>query len=55
MGLRLLALEIGFVIGALFGVGMMSMAAAMVIGGVLGVLACERASARASRGEQESQ
>lgn len=41
----LLALEVVFVLVGVAGVALWSVPAAMVLGGVLGVLACERASA----------
>lgn len=43
--MRLLLLEVAFVLVALIGVGMLNMSAALIIGGVLGTLACERGSA----------
>jgi hypothetical protein len=41
----LLALEVVFVLVVVVGVALWSVPAAMVLGGVLGALACERASA----------
>lgn len=42
----LLALEVAFVVVFLAGVGMLYMAASLILGGVLGVVAVEREMAR---------
>ncbi|MEW2567640.1 hypothetical protein [Streptomyces sp. NPDC047070] len=42
---RLVALETVFVLVLVAGLGLWSVPAALVVGGLLGVLACERASA----------
>lgn len=42
--MRLLLLEVAFVLVALAGIWLVNVAAALIIGGALGVLACERGS-----------
>ncbi|RZQ59830.1 hypothetical protein [Amycolatopsis suaedae] len=44
-----LALEALFVLAALVGVGLVSVPAALILGGVAGVVACERAAAEAKQ------
>jgi hypothetical protein len=49
----LLVLEVVFVLVLLAGLALWSVAGALVLGGVLGVLGCERAMARAARARPE--
>lgn len=51
----ILTLEVAFVLLFLTGVALMYVPAALVIGGLLGAVAMERASARASQGRQVRQ
>ena len=48
-GRGLLVLEVAFVLVLLAGLALWSVAGALVLGGVLGVLGCERAMSRADR------
>lgn len=51
----LLLLEVLFVLVAVAGLALWNIPAALVVAGVLGVLACERAMARADRRAAEGQ
>ncbi|MEE4493572.1 hypothetical protein [Streptomyces sp. BE230] len=46
------AAEVAFVLVAVVGIGLWSVPAALLVGGVLGVLACERASVGRAAGGQ---
>jgi hypothetical protein len=46
--MRLLALEVVFVLLVVIGVALVSLPAALVLAGLVGVVACERASAQAA-------
>lgn len=52
---ELLVLEVVFVLIAVAGLALWSVPGALIVGGVLGVLACERAMARADRRAAEGQ
>lgn len=52
--MRLLVLEIAFILVALAGLALINIPAALIIGGVLGMLACERGSSRVSKGRSAS-
>lgn len=51
--MRLLALEIAFVLCVVVGVMLVSVPAALVLGGVCGVFACERASAQDAKATKQ--
>lgn len=46
--MRLLIAEVSFVLCVVVGVGLISLPWALILGGVCGVFACERASAQAA-------
>lgn len=52
--MRLLVLEILFVLAALVGVALVSLPCALIIGGCLGMLACERGSSRMAKAQGRS-
>lgn len=51
--MQLLALEVVFILAGLYGVACWSVPAALVLAGVLGVWACERAAAETKRVAEE--
>lgn len=50
--MRLLVLEILFVIVGLVGLALLSLPCALIIGGLLGMIACERGSSRITKGSR---